>query len=288
MGLTTAACADPATTDFGFETAAGSTSGADPDTPNDTTGSTSSGAASVSSGGEAEASGSPEGSTTGGGGQEEGDGSTVDGGASSTSGGDAVETPRTCSDVAAAGAVVDGEYTLYVDGDVAFPWTAFCVGLGSTPQAYLTLPAGAAENYAQYTAGGASPGTNVRTSFERVAIDALTLDVDIDDLTFASSTGSLLHSMEAVTAMPYGTAMSCDGTSSGVGRINLQGTPFVVGADFCVSGVGQSGEADVQNEGAVVSLTGGGSCGWSAPNPDCPFNPSTGMTGAQLPLLYAP
>ncbi len=94
--------------------------------------------------------------------------------------------------------------------------------------------------------------------------------------------------MEAGTTMPYGTAMGCDCTSNGVGRIDLQGIPFVVGADYCVSGVGQSGEADVQNEDAVVSLTGGGSCGRSAPNPDCPFNPSTGMTGARLPLIYAP
>jgi hypothetical protein len=49
----------------------------------------------------------------------------------------------------------------------------------------------------------------VRTAFTRVRIEPTTLAVDIDDLTFASSSGALNHGNDLVTAMPYGVAEGC-------------------------------------------------------------------------------
>lgn len=74
--------------------------------------------------------------------------------------------------------------------------------MAGTPREYLDLAAtGENQNFSQYTAGGASPGTN---------IDPTTLTVDVGDLTFATSTGKLQHSSVTrgpsspyVTSMPY-------------------------------------------------------------------------------------
>lgn len=182
----------------------------------------------------------------------------------------------------------DGPYTLYVNGDASMPWTAECRGLDGTPRAFLMLPAGPDENFSQYTAGGGAPGTNVRTSFSGVAIEEETLLVDIDNLTFAESTGELEHSPATVTQMPYATAMSCDSNSSGIGRIDLTGTPFVLGTDFCAAGNSVGGAATTKDGGRTADLSGGGNCGWLAPNPDCPFNPFNAQTGAVLQLSYMP
>jgi hypothetical protein len=48
-------------------------------------------------------------------------------------------------------------------------------------------------NFAQYTAGGLATGTNVRTSFQRLRIDPEKLLVDVSDLTYSASSGTLTH-----------------------------------------------------------------------------------------------
>ncbi|AKF85986.1 hypothetical protein MFUL124B02_19740 [Myxococcus fulvus 124B02] len=177
----------------------------------------------------------------------------------------------------------DGEYTLYIFGDPAMPWTAWCHDMAGTPAEYLPLrEVGLSANYSQYTAGGASPGTSVRTAYQRLRINPFTLEVDTSDRTFASSTGELRHSGGAsVTAMPYATAMSCDYGDTGRARIDLRGTPFKVAPEyFQVLGWGQHGAQVYGFADQLVTVTGGGYCGWNAPLLADPF------AGGFLPLLY--
>ena len=195
--------------------------------------------------------------------------------------------PGTCADIHKQDPKAkDGNYIIYNDSTL---FTVYCYDMAGTPREYITLTqTGANVNYSQYTAGGASPGTNVRTMFTKLRIDPATLTVDIGDLTFATSTGSLDHSGSGttVTSMPYGAAMSCagPGDTSGAGNINLRGTPFQLGATFAVGGFDPGGSAVFGGDNQVVNLTGGGYCGWITPTPVMynPFNPSPGEYHLQL------
>ncbi|WP_253992414.1 Vps62-related protein [Myxococcus qinghaiensis] len=177
----------------------------------------------------------------------------------------------------------DGEYTLYVMGNPDWPWRVYCHGMTGAPKEYLPLQERTLfSNFSQYTAGDASPGTNVRTRYSKLRINPHTREVDTSDTTFATSTGQLLHANQPVTSMPFATAMSCDWGDTGRANIDLRGTPFRVAPDaFVVSGWEQVGSQVYGFADQVVSLKGGGYCGSNAPlNAD-------GLTGGKLPLFYA-
>jgi hypothetical protein len=180
----------------------------------------------------------------------------------------------------------DGDYLLYNNGNL---FTVYCDDMSSNmPREYIDLvKTGYGANFSQYTAGGASPGTNVRTMFKRLRINPASLTVDIGDLTFASSTGSLEHSGSVkVTSMPYGVAMSCTAPQApnGTGNIDLRYTPFQVNDAFTVGGASAKGSATVTQGKQLVNLAGGGFCGWIAPAPGLynPFNPKPGMYDLKL------
>ncbi len=200
-----------------------------------------------------------------------------------TSGSFECYAPQHCSDVTAMEpSFSTGEVTLYVDGDPEKPWTAFCDASGSE---YLSLTS---PNFSQYSRGG----TDVRTTFTkiRVLVSTGSFVVDIDDKTFTTSTGSLMHSGTLVTSMPYAVAMDCEGSNnqSGVAAIDLTGTPFVVTDPFENRGSAAAGGSTVAEGGRRVTLTGGGNCGWRAPAP-APFNPfNTIGSSPILDLGYAP
>jgi hypothetical protein len=194
--------------------------------------------------------------------------------------------PATCAELVSRDpSAVDGDQTLYIGGDPAKPWRAYCHDMAGAPAEYITLDPGSAAtplNFSQYTAGGASPGTSVRTAYSRVRFDPITMQVDIGDQTFATSTGSLSHSgSDPVTSMPFGVAVSCSSSPSGVGNINLAGTAFSVADTFCSTLGGATISGDAKN----VDLTGGGFCGWTAPSP-CPYNPFNATGGYRLDLAY--
>lgn len=177
----------------------------------------------------------------------------------------------------------DGTYKLFVGSDAARPWDAYCV-MSSPAATYLGLPVQTNANYSQYTAGGGRPnGSNVRTQFQRVRIDPLTLRVDHGDLTFSLSVGSLSDgSGGQITKMNYGSAGDCVATNSqaGIGNITLTGTPFAVEPNvFLVSGYIPAGSATYSMNDQVVALRGGGFCGGNGPRklPSDPYN---------LPLRY--
>jgi hypothetical protein len=161
----------------------------------------------------------------------------------------------------------DGNYVLRTDSRIV---PVYCHDMAGTPREYVTLNAA---NFSQYTAGGAAPGTNVRTTFTKVRIDPETLTVDINDLTFASSVGQLMHAATPITAMPYSVAMSCDASPSGVGRVDLVGTAFLLADTFTIGGFVPVGGAVVSADSRAADLAAGGYCGWVTPAPFI-YNPT--------------
>jgi hypothetical protein len=188
----------------------------------------------------------------------------------------------------------DGDYKLYVDGDPAKPWTAYCALMNAGPMEFLTLRTGTDLNFSQYSAGGASIGNDVRTTYERVRIDPVTLQIDINNQMFATSTGALLHSLLGVpvTAMPFGVAMSCGG-APGSANIDLTGTPFVVADPFAIGGWVPNGSVTKSADERQVTLTGEGYCGWNAAE-GAPHDPMNGTSNGSpamafvLDLAYQP
>ncbi|MBI4498413.1 MAG: hypothetical protein HY689_10985, partial [Chloroflexi bacterium] len=202
----------------------------------------------------------------------------------------ATTVPQSCQEIRTADpSATDGEYTIAPNGQ---PFTVYCYDMAGTPREYLTLlNTGGSFNFGQYTAGGASAGTTVTTHYTRVRIDPATFLVNIADQTFASSTGSLLHSPDQVTSMPYGVAMDCiGGVPQGRANIDLRGTPFAVVDPF--QSAGSAGSTTFSANSQVVDLTGGGFCGWNAPASDPalynPYNtrPSEVNGGFVLDLTY--
>lgn len=169
----------------------------------------------------------------------------------------------------------DGNYVLRSESRLV---PVYCHDMAGTPREYVTL---GAVNFSQYTAGGAAQGTNVRTTFTRLRIDPATLTVDVNDLTFATSTGTLVQSGSGgtfvITSMAYGVAASCNAAPSGVGRVDLGGTPFVLDDTFVLGGFMPSGSATVSPDNRTADLVGGGFCGAITPAPYIydPTNPST-------------
>lgn len=197
-------------------------------------------------------------------------------------------TPATCAAVKAkTGATTDGDYTLYIGGDGNKPWTAYCADMNTaTPLEFLTLPA--SENSAMYKAGGASSGTTVTTTYQRVRLNPATLQIDTGNQRFAASQGSLMHSNSGttVTAMPYATAMSCrnNNDKSGEAFVNLLGTQFHVTQQFAAGGAGSGSALQVTDNQQKLKIAGGGFCGWNAPmgSPGDPYN----QRGTTLQLAY--
>jgi hypothetical protein len=204
--------------------------------------------------------------------------------------------PASCADVKAhVPGAGDSTYTLYLGGDPGKSWKGFCAGMSGTPHEYLSLMG---MNFAQYTQGGKSHGTNVRTTYSKVRFDPAALKIDISDRTFATSTGMLTHSNTTtqVTTMPYSVAMDCQGNNSanGLAMVDLAATSFALigSGEFAQDGV-QTGGGDVQltSGNQRATITGGGNCGWNGPmgTPFNPFNNSVDATnGVILQLVYQP
>ena len=205
------------------------------------------------------------------------------------------EVPESCADAQALyGAFVpgDGRYVINPAGGQRF--TVHCADMLSAGLDYLEIRGGAGMNFSSYAAGGAAIGSTVTTSFTKVRLDPAALTVDVGDLRFATSTGSLLHpdagGDQTVTSMPYATAMGCEAAiANGTANINLQGTPFAIDDTFGVDDLGV-GSATFTALDQVVDLTGGGFCGWTAPEPlpFNPFNPATGQFILDLRYLSEP
>jgi hypothetical protein len=95
----------------------------------------------------------------------------------------------------------DGEYTLYVDGEKSRPWTVWCEAMNrDEPKDYLTVKE--ADNASEVSDGIQF----VRTSFERVRIDPVRLEIDPWDFAFATTIGDIALLDAAVTSGSGNTA----------------------------------------------------------------------------------
>lgn len=210
-----------------------------------------------------------------------------------TDGGAVCYSPVSCADLDAHGVVVsDSDHTLYLDGDAAKPYAVFCKGSGGDAKEYLTLTG---MNQSVYLAGGASPGTDVKTTYTRIRFAPDTHKVDVSDRSFATNTGMVDHSGDGtmVTSMPYGIAMECkgNGSSTAIAHVDLTGThfAFVDQNAWAGGGSGFAVSTNLSNANQVGQIKGGGFCGWDAPAgaPANPFNNNiTSANGALLTLVY--
>lgn len=196
--------------------------------------------------------------------------------------------PETCAEIRAlAGTATDGEYTLYIGGQAAQPWTALCFDMQGTPREYLPLAtSGEAQNFSEYvTTPDGRYGKDVRTTYTHVRIDPVSLTVDVSDATFASSTGSTVVDGVSVDAVPFGVAMSCDRNRVAYANIDLTGVPFVLTSGLCQGGIAASGEPSGVPAGSAVDIWASGACGWTRPDDACAANPLSGSAG-QLALMH--
>jgi hypothetical protein len=174
----------------------------------------------------------------------------------------------------------DGVFTVAPSATIPYPMRVRCLQAGATWRLYLFLPnTGGDSNFAQYTAGGASPGTSVVTHYVAIQIDPFpvtlnppTYRANIADQTFSTSSGQVCHSSgppcpsgQVVTSMPYGVAMGCagSGTVTGAANIDLRGTPFVLVNTYIHGGFDPAGT--LSGTPQFIDVTGGGICGWYAP-----------------------
>jgi hypothetical protein len=187
--------------------------------------------------------------------------------------------PQTCADLGAHGVTAGGDHTLYLDGDAGQPWKVYCAAdpnsVSTALVEYLPLTG---TNQSVYLAGGKSNGSDVVTTFTKVRIYVLSKQIDINDRGFATSTGMLTHSDSGivVTSMPFGVAMTCQGsfTKNGTATIDLTGTHFAISSDFTGAGSGFAFDTNPSNAKQKWTLHGGGDCGWNAATnaPNNPFN----------------
>lgn len=196
--------------------------------------------------------------------------------------------PATCAELLAlVPGAPDGDHSLFVENDPAKPWGAYCHDMAGTPREYLTLPVqGGDANVSRYV--GDQPGESEATRYLKIRLTPGAWLVDIGDSTFTTSEGDAYHGPNPVLSVSYGVAMTCNGTVTTAG-IDLHQTPFHVFNAFCMGGENPQGGSQ-QGDPQVITLTGGGLCGWLAPNDGgaCPYNPIDNVGGSVLRLMYSP
>jgi hypothetical protein len=195
-----------------------------------------------------------------------------------------------CAELRAADpSLRDGDFKLYVGRDPGKPWTAYCYDMAGIPREFLTVAA--ETNFGGFSnQGGGTVMAGVQSNYQKLRVDPSTLMVDVADRTFATSKGQAGQpsggSFKTVTTMALGTAMDCsNGANKGRASVDLTGTPFTAkSTDFVQDGYSPTGSAT--QSGQVVTVTGGGYCGWVGPGAFANGDPSQDGGGFQLQLTY--
>lgn len=149
----------------------------------------------------------------------------------------------------------DGQYTISPKTGQEF--SVYCYGMQTgSPKEYLSLiRTGGSYNFSKFNNYHGKPANSfVKISFNKVRIDPTTLTVDINDFAFSTRT----YSDPSLTDLiAYGVAGDCagNGDPTGVGNIDLTGTPFAVNSKFVVDGWYPNGSVKV--EGNTVPITPG-------------------------------
>ena len=177
--------------------------------------------------------------------------------------------PMTCSDIQRRDPLAaDGEYTLFLNRNPAFPVNIYCHNMMGNPAEYITLVnSGENANFAST----AYPSDELITRYAKVRIGLHSLVLDPTDRTFATVSGSVPF-YSRVPHNDYGRAVGCNearpGAALGRGNIDLSGTNFAVDESvaFTLQGTDAEGSgAQISQGGQVVTLEAGGRCGWVAP-----------------------
>ncbi len=118
-----------------------------------------------------------------------------------------------------------------------------------------------------------------KTSFCAIRVDPASLQVDVGDFTFANTTFDMTKRVgqdatwSIATTAPYGFAAACqDSDYLARASIDLNGTAFMISSNvtFGSFGANPSGSVSVGASRQLVSLEGGGFCGWSRASPNPP------------------
>ncbi len=149
--------------------------------------------------------------------------------------------PETCADVQESAVADTGErppngtYTLYINGDEAQPWDAYCHNMTrSDPTEYLTVDESL--NLSQISNNTAV----AETSYRRFRIDPLTLEINPLDNTFATNNFEAftpVFSVDTLESIPAGWAevqpegFSMEATPA-QSSVSLAGTPFIFSEDI--------------------------------------------------------
>jgi len=99
------------------------------------------------------------------------------------------------------------------------------------------------------------------TIWGMIRFDPETLLVHTGDITFAKTQG---YWKQVGLFVPYAMCYACESPhqASGVGNIDLRGTPFAVEDDFHCNGWLPNGAFEKKCSDQIVSIKGGGFCGW--------------------------
>lgn len=155
-------------------------------------------------------------------------------GCGGNTGSSSIEFPETCLEVQENAINETGErpengtYTLYVNSDELQPWDAYCHDMRrSNPVEYLTVDE--SDNYSQIVTDDAV----AETSYRRLRIDPVTLEIDPLDDTFATSdfdSFTPTFPTESMGFIPAGWAEVQSFSFNNVealANVSLEGTPFV-------------------------------------------------------------
>jgi hypothetical protein len=193
--------------------------------------------------------------------------------------------PSSCAELRAANpAVADGTYTLFLSGRADRLYEAYCADMATTaPLTYLTLAeVGGGANTSSYDAANLNvPGTTVITSWARVRFDAAAMAIVPSDFRFSQSAGFVSH--ESTAEVPYGVARDCSqlGVPFGHANVDLRGLPFAVVPNWSLDGFLPVGSTTATSFNQVISIAGGGACGWNAPGGDR-------FGGTPIPVRWCP
>lgn len=178
--------------------------------------------------------------------------------------------PMTCADIQASDPLAsDGEYTFFLNRNLAYPTNIYCHNMAGNPKEYLTLNnTGENANFAST----AYPGEELITRYAKVRIDLHHLTLDPTDRTFATVSGTVPF-YSRVPYNDYGRAVGCNeaqpGAAFGRANIDLTGTNFALdeSVTFTLNGAEAEGSgAQISQARQLVQLEAGGRCGWVAPD----------------------
>jgi len=199
---------------------------------------------------------------------------------------------QNCSDIKVNfPSATDGEYTVFYQGNEEQPYKVYCDGLTTHEvKEYLTLP-NKTNNYSGMSKSDKYyRGTDVTTKWSKIGIDTDTLQVDINDITWGSTSGKITFypwqegaqskwkADWTATYSPYAYPRNCDcggKNSNSHAMIDLRGTPFAVSDAVkwelkggCDGGGVDWLDLDLDGESKrqwVDIRANNGSCGWAKP-----------------------